>query len=228
MEEGNAVLSRHAKPRNRKTGLLLLSGLSITAATAVAIPLALGPAVAEPQVKAETKAVGGATAVQSVRYVAEPAPQPVPKAADPEPSTPAPATPAPKKPEADKPEVKKPSKAEIAVAYARKQLGKPYIWGGEGPRGFDCSGLMLMAYKAAGIDLPRVSTAQYHGVKTKVAFEDLKPGDLIFSYGSRSHVGIVSRPGYMIHASRTGMPIKEEKLSSWRKAVFSGAVRPAP
>ncbi|MEW1847085.1 C40 family peptidase [Nonomuraea angiospora] len=105
--------------------------------------------------------------------------------------------------------------------------GTPYVWGGASPSGYDCSGLMLRAYEHAGIELPRVAADQYAAFDKKIAWKNLKPGDLVFFHGL-GHVGMISRPGYMVHAPRTGDVVKEERLSDWRRDSFVGGVRPDP
>ncbi|WP_326644036.1 C40 family peptidase [Streptosporangium sp. NBC_01755] len=114
-----------------------------------------------------------------------------------------------------------------AVNWAMSKRGTPYVWGGTGNGGFDCSGLMLRAYGAAGITLPRVTNDQYAAFSKKIAWKDLKPGDLAF-FSGLGHVGMITRPGYMVHAPRSGDVVKEEKLSAWRRSSFVGAVRPDP
>ncbi|MFI7443607.1 C40 family peptidase [Nonomuraea indica] len=116
---------------------------------------------------------------------------------------------------------------KIAIRYALDKQGTPYVWGGTGPSGYDCSGLMLRAYQAAGIELPRVAAAQYGAYSRKIAWKDLKPGDLVFFHGL-GHVGMISRPGHMVHAPRTGDVVKEERLDAGRRSSFVGAVRPDP
>jgi cell wall-associated NlpC family hydrolase len=89
-----------------------------------------------------------------------------------------------------------------AIAYARAQLGKPYIWGAQGPDAFDCSGLTMMAYRAAGITIPRVTYDQWrHG--TRIPKGQEQPGDLVFfrmQTPGPGHVGIVTGEGKMINA----------------------------
>jgi peptidoglycan hydrolase-like protein with peptidoglycan-binding domain len=75
--------------------------------------------------------------------------------------------------------------AAPAVAFARKQLGTPYRWGGTGPGGYDCSGLAYAAYQSAGLRLPRTSQQQYDGLP-HVRLSELHPGDLVF-FGTRAH-----------------------------------------
>lgn len=116
---------------------------------------------------------------------------------------------------------------QTAVKWAMSKRGTPYVWGGTGNGGFDCSGLMLRAYGAAGIKLPRVTNDQYAAFSKKIAWKDLKPGDLAF-FSGLGHVGMITRPGYMVHAPRSGDVVKEEKLSAWRRSSFVGAVRPDP
>ncbi len=100
-----------------------------------------------------------------------------------------------------------------AIAYAEQQLGKPYLWGGTGPDAFDCSGLVMMAYRAAGIDIPRTSQQQW-AFGPKVSASQAEPGDLVFFVGSDGtptspgHVGLVIGGGMMIEAYATGFPIR--------------------
>ncbi|MEV2265729.1 C40 family peptidase [Nonomuraea africana] len=115
----------------------------------------------------------------------------------------------------------------IALTFAMDKRGTPYVWGGTGSRGYDCSGLMLRAYEKAGIELPRVAADQYRAFSRKIAWNDLRPGDLVF-FSGLGHVGMISRPGYMVHAPRSGDVVKEEELSAWRRRAFVGAVRPDP
>ncbi|MGP4112841.1 NlpC/P60 family protein [Streptomyces sp. 4N509B] len=114
-------------------------------------------------------------------------------------------------------------RAAAAVAFAHAQLGKPYVWGGTGPDGFDCSGLTQAAWAAAGVALPRTSYAQV-GSGTPVALSELAPGDLVFYYAGLSHVGIYVGGGQVIHASRPGAPIAFAPVDSMPVAA---ATRPA-
>ncbi len=100
-----------------------------------------------------------------------------------------------------------------AITYAELQLGKPYLWGGTGPDAFDCSGLVMMAYRAAGIDIPRTSQEQWSW-GPRVNASQVQPGDLVFFAGSDGtptspgHVGLVIGGGLMIEAYATGYPIR--------------------
>jgi len=69
---------------------------------------------------------------------------------------------------------------ERAVAFAYSQLGKPYLWGAEGDDFYDCSGLMLRAYREAGVNLPRTSREQWYAGARVPNPADLQPGDLVF------------------------------------------------
>ena len=100
-----------------------------------------------------------------------------------------------------------------ALAYAQAQIGKPYLWGGTGPDAYDCSGLVMMAYRAAGVYIPRTSQLQWtYG--PRVAPSAVEPGDLVFFAGSDGtptspgHVGIVIGKGKMIEAYATGYAIR--------------------
>jgi len=114
------------------------------------------------------------------------------------------------------PKVVAPTQAvATAIAYAEKQLGCPYLYGGTGPcqDGFDCSGLVMMAYRAAGISIARTSQAQWAS-QTHVPASQVQPGDLVFFAGSDGtpiapgHVGLVIAPGVMIEAYATGFPVR--------------------
>jgi cell wall-associated NlpC family hydrolase len=99
------------------------------------------------------------------------------------------------------------------LAYARQQLGKPYLWGGTGPDAFDCSGLVMMAYRAVGISIPRTSQQQW-AWGPKIPANQVQPGDLVFFAGSDGtqtapgHVGLVIGKGMMIEAYATGYPVR--------------------
>ncbi|MFJ6849449.1 NlpC/P60 family protein [Streptomyces sp. NPDC091271] len=115
------------------------------------------------------------------------------------------------------------SKAEKVLAFARAQIGKPYVWGATGPSSYDCSGLTQAAWKEAGVDLPRTTWDQVE-VGTRVATADLRPGDLVFFYDDISHVGIYKGDGMMIHAPKPGANVREESI--YYMPIY-GSVRPA-
>jgi len=104
------------------------------------------------------------------------------------------------------------SKGAIALAFAKKQLGDSYGYGGTGPNRWDCSGLTQGAYKAAGVKLPHSSRGQMKYGK-KVAKSQLKPGDLVFFYSPVSHVSLYAGGGKVIHASRPGKPVAYIKMA---------------
>ncbi|MDF5758477.1 C40 family peptidase [Spongiactinospora sp. TRM90649] len=120
---------------------------------------------------------------------------------------------------------KQKAKAAKAVSVAKKQVGDPYRWGGTGPNAFDCSGLVQFSWKKAGVNLPRITHSQYARVKKKVSYKNLRPGDLLFFRG-KGHVGMYVGNGKMVHSPSSGKTVRIDKLSGWRKASFSGAVRP--
>lgn len=98
-----------------------------------------------------------------------------------------------------------------AVQVALGQLGKPYVWGAAGPGGFDCSGLMLFAWRGAGKSLPHSSRAQY-AATTRVSVSQIQIGDLVF-YGSPiHHVGMYIGNGNMVEASRRGTPVRTRSI----------------
>ena len=96
------------------------------------------------------------------------------------------------------------SKANIAIDAAESYLGVPYVWGGASRSGGDCSGLVMLAYEAAGIDFPHYSGAQYEDT-ARVPLWDIKPGDLLFyGYNGDQHVAMYVGHGDMIEAPETG------------------------
>ncbi|TMR96039.1 C40 family peptidase [Nonomuraea basaltis] len=117
------------------------------------------------------------------------------------------------------------SKARKAVAVAKDQVGDPYRYGAEGPGSFDCSGLTQFAWKKAGVTLPRVAASQFARGRNKISWKNLQPGDLMF-FSGLGHVGMYVGDGKMVHSPRTGERVRIDKLSSWRKSSFVGAVRP--
>ncbi|MGL5693108.1 MAG: NlpC/P60 family protein [Peptostreptococcaceae bacterium] len=118
------------------------------------------------------------------------------------------------------------NKQSAVVSLAKAQLGKPYVWGAEGPSSFDCSGLTSYVYKnAAGVSLPRTSTAQSN-YGTTVSRSNLKAGDLIFfstnGSGNVSHVGIYIGNGEMIHSPKPGSSVQKSSINNsyWSKAYL--------
>ncbi|MEW9079507.1 C40 family peptidase, partial [Terrisporobacter glycolicus] len=107
--------------------------------------------------------------------------------------------------------------AQAIINIAKAQLGKPYVWGAEGPNSFDCSGLVYYVYGQHGIKMPRTSREQAN-VGTTVSQSQLQPGDLIFSStdgsGGVNHVGIYIGNGQMIHAPKPGDVVKTTNINS--------------
>ncbi|WP_020501017.1 NlpC/P60 family protein [Sciscionella marina] len=122
-------------------------------------------------------------------------------------------------------------RAQQAVNYAQGQLGLPYVWGGNGPdrgdKGFDCSGLTMAAYQAAGMNLPRTAQEQYNAGPQVPNGAPLAPGDLVFygTPGDIHHVGIYIGAGKMINAPDFGQPVKVDDYR-WKGDDYAGASRP--
>ncbi|GGL75463.1 glycoside hydrolase [Streptomyces fumigatiscleroticus] len=118
------------------------------------------------------------------------------------------------------------TQAEKALAFARSQIGKPYVWGATGPDSYDCSGLTQAAWKAAGVTLPRTTYDQVNA-GTTVSLADAQPGDLVFFYDDISHVGIYIGNGMMIHAPKPGAYVREESIYYDGESSIYSVVRPA-
>jgi cell wall-associated NlpC family hydrolase len=109
-----------------------------------------------------------------------------------------------------------PAQVVTAIDYALAQLGKPYVYGGTGPAGYDCSGLVMEAYAAAGVALPRTTYQQVHSGTAVTDAADLEPGDLIFTVGSEvgasrsnpGHVGIFLGENLVLDSPETGKNIE--------------------
>ncbi|MGW1134735.1 NlpC/P60 family protein [Streptomyces griseoluteus] len=93
-----------------------------------------------------------------------------------------------------------------AVAFATAQLGKPYVWGAEGPDSFDCSGLTSQAWADAGTPIPRTSQEQWSQLR-HVDVTEMRPGDLIIYFADATHVGMYVGNGKIIHAPRPGRTV---------------------
>ncbi|MFE7777848.1 NlpC/P60 family protein [Streptomyces sp. NPDC057445] len=118
-----------------------------------------------------------------------------------------------------------PSKAgSAALEYAVEQIGKPYVWGAEGPDSFDCSGLTSRAWADAGRVIPRTSQEQWARLP-RVPLRSLRPGDLVIYFPKATHVAIYLGNGLVIQAPRPGTRVKVSPIAS---NPLLGAVRPDP
>ncbi|MER6331709.1 NlpC/P60 family protein [Streptomyces sp. NPDC001034] len=111
---------------------------------------------------------------------------------------------------------------EKAVAFATAQLGKPYVWGAEGPDSFDCSGLTSQAWAAAGRPIPRTSQEQWRQLK-HIDIKDMRPGDLVIYFDDASHVALYIGDGAIIQAPRPGRSVTVAGAGSM---PILGVVRP--
>jgi peptidoglycan DL-endopeptidase CwlO len=114
--------------------------------------------------------------------------------------------------------------AKKALDFAYAQLGKPYSYGATGPGSYDCSGLTMRAWEAAGVNITRTTNSQWAAVK-HVSQSNLQPGDLVF-FSGLSHVGMYVGGGKFIHAPHTGDVVKISSLSGYYTSNFYGAGRP--
>ena len=103
--------------------------------------------------------------------------------------------------------------AQVAVRTAIGQVGKPYRWGGAGPGSYDCSGLTMRAYAAAGRRLPHSARGQ-SAIGRRVSRADLRPGDLLFYYRPVSHVAMYIGNGRIVHASSYAHPVYVTSLAA--------------
>lgn len=109
-----------------------------------------------------------------------------------------------------------------AVRYAVQQIGKPYEWGAEGPKSYDCSGLTSEAWGHAGTTIPRTSQEQWARLP-RIPLRDLRPGDLVIYFPDATHVAMYLGDGKIVQAPRTGEEVKVSPIASH---PILGAVRP--
>lgn len=114
-------------------------------------------------------------------------------------------------------------RAGVAVATARAQVGKPYVWGATGPGSFDCSGLTGYSWRAAGVNLPRTSRQQY-AAGAKVSRSSLRPGDLVYFGSPIYHVAIYIGNNMMVSAPQPGDVVKYQSVDAF--SDYAGATRP--
>jgi cell wall-associated NlpC family hydrolase len=115
--------------------------------------------------------------------------------------------------------------AAAAIAFARDQLGEPYVWGAAGPDSWDCSGLTMGSWAAAGVQLSHYSVSQYYET-TPISYSQIKPGDLIFWASDSNdpntifHVALYIGDGQMIQAPRTGRDVEIQDVFYWETPDF--------
>ncbi|MBV7697264.1 C40 family peptidase [Streptomyces sp. TRM70350] len=114
------------------------------------------------------------------------------------------------------------SRGGRAVRYAMRQVGKPYEWGAEGPKRYDCSGLTSQAWAHAGTTIPRTSQEQWARLP-RIPLEELRPGDLVIYFPEATHVAMYLGEGKVVHAPRVGEKIEVAPLAN---NPILGAVRP--
>ncbi|RII18241.1 putative endopeptidase precursor [Streptomyces sp. YIM 130001] len=103
------------------------------------------------------------------------------------------------------------SRAAAALAAARQAVGRPYVWGANGPSGFDCSGLTQWAYAQAGVSLPRTSQAQRYAGR-QVPLGQAQPGDLVAYRDDASHIGMYVGDGQVVHAPHPGASVRYDPV----------------
>lgn len=111
--------------------------------------------------------------------------------------------------------------AAQVIGYAEQQLGDPYVWGGTGPNGWDCSGLTQWAFKQAGVKIPRVASDQQK-IGKPVDTDKVQPGDLLFNGNPAHHVVMAIGGGKIIEAPRTGLNVR---IRSFKPGEFTNARR---
>ena len=117
-------------------------------------------------------------------------------------------------------------RAQAIVQLASHELGAAYVYGGDTPRGFDCSGLVYYVFRRAGLAVPRTANEQLYA-SHPVSLRDLQPGDLVFfriAGDIQMHVGIYVGNGVFIHAPETGQPVSYARLDDhyWKSRFIGG------
>lgn len=112
-----------------------------------------------------------------------------------------------------------------AISFALGKVGGTYVWGGEGPDVFDCSGLTMVAWRQAGVTIPHYSGSQYAATKA-VSLSAIQPGDLLFFYSVNTHVGMYLGNGKFVHAANSMDGIRIDSLPGYYTANLVAASRP--
>jgi cell wall-associated NlpC family hydrolase len=131
-------------------------------------------------------------------------------------------------------EVQPSGAAGEALGFALNQICVPYLWGGESRAGYDCSGLVKVAYRTVGVSIPRTSEEQFDRERHLPPGAQLAPGDLVFfgpSLGDATHVGMVVQAGEMVDAPKPGTVVRTESFpttvgETWGGDKYLGATRP--
>jgi len=117
-----------------------------------------------------------------------------------------------------------------AMAFAKRQIGKPYVWGGTGPKGYDCSGLQMTSYVHAGLTIPRTAAEQYAGAGKLVPLNKAQQGDLLFYASDVTkpstvyHVAMYVGGGQLLDSPQTGEDVQTDPL--WTTDLLPMVVRP--
>jgi cell wall-associated NlpC family hydrolase len=117
-----------------------------------------------------------------------------------------------------------------AMAFEKRQIGKPYVWGGTGPKGYDCSGLQMTSYLHAGLSIPRTAAEQYAGAGKHVPLNDAQQGDLLFYASDVTkpstvyHVAMYVGGGQLLDSPQTGENVQTDPL--WTTDLLPYVVRP--
>jgi uncharacterized protein YycO len=116
------------------------------------------------------------------------------------------------------------------MTFGKHQVGKPYVWGGTGPKGYDCSGLQMASYLHAGISIPRTAAEQYAGAGTRLPLNDAQQGDLVFYASDVTkpttvfHVAMYIGGGKVLDSPQTGERVRTVPL--WTTDLLPLVVRP--
>ncbi|MBR7835305.1 C40 family peptidase [Actinospica durhamensis] len=105
------------------------------------------------------------------------------------------------------------TRGRIALDFAIRQIGKPYVYGGAGPDSYDCSGLTQRAWRAAGVRIPRTTWEQAR-FGAPVSLDRIQPGDLVIFYADASHVGLYAGDGKVVVAPHQGTYVTVQ-LMKW-------------
>lgn len=116
------------------------------------------------------------------------------------------------------------SDVATVINEAQKQIGKPYIWGAAGPDSFDCSGLTMWCWKAAGVYLPHYSGSQYDATE-HIDMSQIEPGDLIFYESPGQHVALYIGNGQLINAPHSGAKVRYDSIDYWKTTRLASRPR---